>query len=321
MGAEGPTAEVERVLARAVAAGVISAEQAAAISDLHGAPAAGPRRGGSGGPVLAEVLGYLGGAVTLVAALLLGERLWAELAAGTRVGVLALVALATLLAGAGLRDRAGAASRLGGFLWFVAVVAVAGLVAVAADGLLGWSDRNTVLAAALAGTATAAALWWVRREVLQQVALFVGLVATAAAILDRIDPSLLEFAGATVWLVGLGWLALARFDRVAPVAAAWVLGSIAAVLGPLAADWGRPGMLVAGVLTAAALVVIGVRSRRWPVVVIGTAGLFLLVPATLGELFGTALLPLWVALVAGIGLLVVGVLLARRLPTGTGAAR
>ena len=63
------------LLDRAVTAGILSADQAAAVAALDARPVDGARRGA----VLAEVLGYVGGALAVVAALFLGAELWDEL--------------------------------------------------------------------------------------------------------------------------------------------------------------------------------------------------------------------------------------------------
>src|SRR5829696_1830775 len=117
-----PQPPLRDLLDRAVAAGILSAEQATAVVALDAQPAAGARRGG----VLAEVLGYVGGALAVVAALFLGAELWDELGPWPRVLLLAAIAVACLAGGAALGGREGAPGRLGGFLWAAGVVAVAG---------------------------------------------------------------------------------------------------------------------------------------------------------------------------------------------------
>ena len=71
---------VRDLLDRAVAAGILTAEQAAAVTALDttpdgagAAPAVPPRHRGA---VLAEVLGYVGGTLAVGAALFLGAELW-----------------------------------------------------------------------------------------------------------------------------------------------------------------------------------------------------------------------------------------------------
>lgn len=360
-GVPGPLApggELRETLSRAVAAGIITRDQAGRVAALAGpGPLAGPpgplaetgllagapspfaepgppagasaplaepdpHSGvGSGrsaaGPVLAEVLGYLGGAITIVTAIVLGNELWGSLAVAVRVLVLVAVTAAAVGAGAGLRGHEGPVGRLGGFLWLIAVAALAGTVGVAADGLLGWETRDTVLASCLVGLVAAVVMWWLRHETLQQIAMFAGVFSTVIAVLDRLDPHGLEFAPIAIWLIGLGWLAATVFAGLRPVAVGWVLGSAAAAFGLLFvdfADWPRSPMLVVAVLSGIALVIVGVRTQRWPVVAIAVVGLMFAVPMTLGELFGTALLPVWVALGIGLALLVGAVVVVMQRP-------
>jgi hypothetical protein len=306
-------AGLDRALDRAVAEGVITEDQARRVSALAATEGGeGPEPARPAGPVLAEVLGYLGGAVTIVAALLLGNELWDSLAVAVRILVLVAVSAAAVAAGAGLRDHHGSGGRLAGFLWVIAVVALAGTVAVAADGLLGWDERDTALAACLTGLVAAVVAWWLRPQSLQQAAVFGALVASVLAVLARPEPDLVEIAPVAVWLLGLGWLAAVAAGWMRPAPTGWVLGSAAAAFGLLPVDWPRSPWLVVAVLTGIALIALGVRGQRWPVVAIGVVGLLFAVPITLDELFGTALLPVWIALGLGLALLVGGVVVLRR---------
>ena len=308
--------ELRDTLARAVTAGVITAEQAERIVALArpGRPVRPHREGAA--PVLAEVLGYLGGAVTIVTAIVLGNELWDSLAVAVRVLVLVAVTAAAVAAGAGLRDNAGPAGRLAGFLWLVAVVALSGTVAVTVDGLLGWDHQDTALAACVVGLAAAVLLWRLHPEILQHLAMFVGVLAVVVALLSRLGPDQQEYAPIVVWAVGLAWLAATAYAGLAPAPIGWILGSAAAAFGLLFVDWPRSPWLVVAVLTGIGLVTLGVRIQRWPVVAIGIGGLLFAVPITLGELFGTALLPVWVALGIGLALLVGGVYVLHRPRTG-----
>src|SRR4051794_41907844 len=107
-----PDAHVRDLLDRAVAAGVLTAEQAAAVAALDPAPGADGRRGA----VLAEVLGYVGGTLAVGAALFLGAELWDVLGPWPRVLLLAAVAVACVGAGAVLGGRDGAPGGPGGVL-------------------------------------------------------------------------------------------------------------------------------------------------------------------------------------------------------------
>jgi len=191
------------LLDRAVTAGILSADQAAAVAALDARPVDGARRGA----VLAEVLGYVGGALAVVAALFLGAELWDELGPWPRVLLLAAVAVACLVGGAALAGRDGAPGRLGGFLWAAAVVAVAGTAGVWADGLADVAPGTAALVAAGAALVVAAVLWWRRPAVLQHVATFVAAAATLLTALDRIGDGAFDWGGPLLWGFGLAWLA------------------------------------------------------------------------------------------------------------------
>jgi hypothetical protein len=311
------------LLDRAVTAGILTAEQAVAVAALDAQPTAGARRGA----VLAEVLGYVGGALAVVAALFLGAELWDELGPWPRVLLLAAVAAACLAGGAALGGREGAPGRLGGFLWAAAVVAVAGTAGVAADGLLTVRPGTAALVAAGAALVVAAVLWWRRPTVLQHVATFGAAAATLLTALDRIGDGSFDWGGPLLWGFGLAWLAASALPPAAehpattpratggvwrPAEPGWVLGALAVVVGPLFAQSGRAGWLVVGSLGAAALVVVGVRARRPWVAAVGIGGVFVSVPLAVAELFDARLGPLVGILAVGLALVAAAVVLTRR---------
>ena len=299
------------LLDRAVAAGILSTDQAAAVAALDAQPAAGARRGA----VLAEVLGYVGGALAVVAALFLGAELWDELGPWPRVLLLAAVAAACLVGGAALGGREGAPGRLGGFLWAAAVVAVAGTAGVGADGLFDVRPGTAALVSAAAALVVAAALWWLRPAVLQHVATFAAAAATLLTALDRIGDGTFDWGGPLLWGFGLAWLAASALPTGGvwrPAEPGWVLGALAVVVGPLFAQSGRSTWLVVGSLGAAALVVAGVRTRRPWVAAVGIGGVFVSVPLAVAELFDARLGPLVGILAVGLALVAGAVVLTRR---------
>ena len=299
------------LLDRAVAAGILSTDQAAAVAALDAQPAAGARRGA----VLAEVLGYVGGALAVVAALFLGAELWDELGPWPRVLLLAAVAAACLVGGAALGGREGAPGRLGGFLWAAAVVAVAGTAGVGADGLFDVRPGTAALVAAGAALVVAAVLWWLRPAVLQHVATFTAAAATLLTALDRIGDGSFDWGGPLLWGFGLAWLAASALPAGGvwrPAEPGWVLGALAVVVGPLFAQSGRAAWLVVGSLGAAALVVAGVRARRPWVAAVGIGGVFVSVPLAVAELFDARLGPLVGILAVGLALVAGAVVLTRR---------
>jgi hypothetical protein len=321
------------LLVRAVGAGILTPDQATALADLEArATPPAPRRGA----VLAEVLGYVGATLAVGAALFLGAELWAELGPWPRVLLLAAVAAACLVAGAALGGRDGASGRLGAFLWAAAVVGVAATAGVGVDGLLDAEPGTSALVAAVAALVVAAVLWWWRPAVLQHVAAFAAAVATLFAVLDRLADGTFSWGGPLLWALGLAWAAASALppdDRRRrsvpppqptprsqppggglwrPAEPGWVLGAAAVVAGPLFADAGRAAWLVVGVVSAAALVVVGVRTRRPWVAAVGTAGVFLSVPLAVAELFDARLGPLVGILAVGLALVAAAVVLTRR---------
>jgi hypothetical protein len=315
-----PAQPLRDLLDRAVAVGILSTYHADAVVALDAQPAPGARRGA----VIAEVLGYVGGALAVVAALFLGAELWDELGPWPRVLLLGAVAVACLGAGAALGGRDGAPGRLGGFLWAAAVIAVAATAGVAADDLGLAEPGTSALAAAVAALVVAAVLWWRRPAVLQHIATFLAAAATLLTALDRIGDGSFDWGGPLLWGFGLAWLAASAFPAAkhkpddgpagiwTPAAPGWVLGALAVVIGPLFAQSGRAGWLVVGSLGAAALVVAGVRTRNPWVAAVGIGGVFVSVPLAVAELFDARLGPLVGILAVGLALVGAAVVLTRR---------
>jgi hypothetical protein len=292
-------------LERAVAEGIVTRAQAEAVAALEDGPHTAGRRA-----VAAEVLGYLGGALAVVAALLLGREVWHELGPAVRVLLLAVVTAAVLVAGGVLGGRSGPAGRLGGFLWAVAVPSLAGTVGVAASDAFDVAFDVSAVLATGAALVLAAVLWWRRREVLQHVATFAAATATLFAVVGLVD-DLYRSLGPLVWVLGLLWIAAAASGWARPAPAGWVLGALAVVSGPLGAGTARSAWAVVGVLSAAALVLLGVRGHRQWLLAIGTVGLFVAVPVAVAEIFDTELGPLLGLLVVGLVLVALAVVLTR----------
>jgi hypothetical protein len=283
--------DLGRRLERWVRAGVIRPDQAAAILELEGRP----EEPGGRRTAVAEVLGYLGGTLAGVGALVIGARSWADLGRGGRLAALALVTAALLGAGWRLRGRGRTLDRLAGVLWLLSVGSWAGLLGV----LGGGADPggHTALVVSAGATAYAGLLWALARRSLQQVALFAAAMATVAATAGELTDGSGVLAGLGFLALALAWLELARRGAVGPRRTAEALGALGAVAGSEAVRWGGPRGVGIGLelLVAVGLLVAG---QCW---------------RTLGA-------PIAI-LLAGLGLLAAALAVARLRPSGSGAGR
>jgi Predicted membrane protein (DUF2157) len=313
--------ELDRRVARWVEAGVIGREQGDAILALEGA---GEAPSGGRRAVAVEVLGYLGGVLALVAGFVLGADTWSRLGPWGRQAVLAGVTAVLLGAGWRLRGEEGRVlPRLASVLWLAAVAAFAGLLAV----LLGGRSSNALddpsLPVAAGTLVLAGGLYLLERRVLQQVAVFVGLVATLVAAGREIGLPWAAVEGYGLIVLGAGWLELGRRGLVEPRRTSEALGALALVAGPEALAGGGFGPggwgLWLGLALAVALVVAGSALRRNVPLGIGAAAMVGFLAQIAGLYWDDLGAPLAILLV-GLGLVAAAVVLARLRPAG-GAPR
>ncbi|TCN29636.1 HAD superfamily hydrolase (TIGR01509 family) [Kribbella orskensis] len=257
-----------------------------------------------------EALAYLGGAVVLVGAMLIGAQYWPDLGTGTRLIIVATTALVLLAAGFAVPAGTGAVPRrLRAILWLLSTAAGAAFWALLGDQSLLWGAEDTALLTGLATTMYAAALWAVSQTALQQVATFAGTLITAGTAGAQLAGD--SWPGIAIWVTSLAWLVAGR----AGVLASKRLTQAAAAAGlVLGADMTMPadGGIVFALATTIALICAGVIWREIVVVLIGAIGLVQVLPMAVTTWFsGRAAAPM--ALVLGGGLLVVAaVVLARR---------
>lgn len=316
--------ELDRRVARWVEAGVIGPEQADAILALE-LEGEGREIGGRRRAVVAEVLGYLGGVLAVVAGFVLGAESWGRLGQWGRAGVLATVTGLLLAAGWRLRGSEGRAlPRLASVLWLFAVAGFAGLLAVLLEGRSDDALADPSLGVAGGALVLAAGLYLLERRVLQQVALFVAVVATMVAGGQRLGWSWETVEGYGFLVLGAGWLELGRRGLVGPRRTSEVLGSLALLTGPEVldveavgpGDWG----LWLGLGLSVALIVAGSALARNVLLGIGAAGMVLFLGQVAGEYWSDLGAPLAILLV-GLGLVAAAVLVARLRPAGNGAPR
>jgi hypothetical protein len=266
---------------------------------------------------IVEIMGYAGTAIALVGT---GAVVGSFTSGGRGVTLFVSLLVAVVLFVAGLIVGAAAIERLQrmqSVLWFLSV----GAFQAFAGTLVEPSSKVEIfLVLALTGAA-AAALWFLLRRSLQQVALY-GALLGAILVLATPEPTfgVFSFLGGipdvTVtailsMLVGGAWLALGLFGLVTPTRTAMVLGSITVLVGALilATELDEGAFLLRALAGAALLAIGNTRSDR-AVSGIGIVGLLLGAAVFFGEVVSGDSGSI-IALVVGVGILLAAILLGR----------
>lgn len=304
--------ELRQVLARAVARGDLSRDQAEKILEaeqVDGTEAPAPTSRLRS--LVAEALGYVGAALAMVAVFIVIADFWADLEPWSRVALPAVFAVAFMVAGAYIQGTDGAIARLGSFIWLLAAVAAALTMTVLGQEVLELDGESTGLLTGVVGAVVGAILWWFRRAALQQVSAFAGLVVATLAGFAALDPGLFAWAGLAVWGLGLAWGLLTWADLVPPRTAGWLLSGLAALVGPIFLAEEQSWALWLGLLTAAGAVAASVAIGHTVLLALGILGLFGYVPPTVFEYFGEALGPPVALLITGAVLIGISIGLTR----------
>lgn len=281
-------------------------------------------------PVVAEALGYLGGALATVGLVLVVSRYWPDM---TTAGRLALSgAAAALLGVAGLlvhEDADPALARLRSVLWLASTAAAALFAGVlAADGLGADSPETIVASCAGAVAAVSGVMWgWRDRPLQQLVALAGAVVCIGASVAHVAAPGPV---GLSVWAMGAILLVMA-LREVTPLP--WVtevVGAVALIAGGgiassdvdgVASAWMGFGLLLV-VASAVLLVAIAVMPGLAPTgvsrliaAIVGGIALLQGLPATLAYFAQQAGLVTGLTVwLVGIALMFVGATRRTRVP-------
>lgn len=298
---------LEDELRRWTELGLITDEQAVRIRAVEaGEP---PPEGGPS--VVTEALGYVGGALVVVASLLLARQLWQDLSDSGRLIVVGLASV--LLLGAGLAVpavRGTAGSRLRAALWGLSTIAGTLFAGILVIEVLDWQEERAAFAVLAATAAYGGALWARSGSPVQQVLVFAALCGAAASgtfLLVPSGPGWEALSGLGVIAVGVIWLFLGLRGRLAPAVLAKVLGAGGVVMGAAVtqmAGWGR----VVSLLALAGLVSLALRLDQLLLLAIATVGMLLVVPPVVSAWFPGAVAAPLVLLACGLVL----VLLALR---------
>jgi hypothetical protein len=321
MNAPNPAPDVDELLRRWVRDGLLTGEQAGRIR-AHEAdqPDRAPRPGRTTS-LVTEGLGYVGGVLVMVAAVIIAGRYWDGLATAGRIGLVFAAAVLLVVTGAVLAAPAGSVGhRLRAVSWLLAVVATGGWVALLAEEAFGDDGQLVALCAGAGASLLAGTLWWRHRTVLQQAA-FVGAVALvigpAASMLPASED---EVVGLALWGWGVVWLLLGA-GRVVPGgtagrATADVCGATVVVLGSLFSLGTDLGSALA-LASAVALVAAGVVTHDLVLLGAGAVATLVLVPSVVIRWFPDTVVAPLALLAVGAVLMVGALVVARRRRAGT----
>ena len=306
-----PGADLRDSLDRWVEAGLVTREQAKAISRAEAEPGGPPPRRQRRVPLVAEVLGYLGAVLALAAGAILVGQHWGDLAPAAHIAIAAVVTVALWLGGWILRDAdERALERLAAVLWLLSVGAFAWLGAILADDVWKPSPEATAAVVSACTALYAATLWAWRQRSLQLVALAGAGVATAGwvAAFAGVSP---EWISLVVWGFGLAWFIGAWRGALRPPTAAYVLGALPILLGPWTAVGVAEPMMFLGLASAAALMAGSVPLRQTPVLFLGAIGMFGFVTAIVIRYFADTIGASAALLLAGLVMIAIALVTAR----------
>ena len=275
-------AQRDRIRAFEAAAGAPSISPSGAPE--RAAPERDARRGR-----ISEIVGYVGAAFAIGAVGLLFQQIWDRFEPWAQVTLVLLLAVTAIAAGAALLRRPGLPlRRLTAILW-LAGVAAAGWAAALVGNSLGLREEPLALFVGLTVVMVGAVLLRVGQHAVVQIATAIGLIVavfSAVSLASPLPPApttsgVLLIGGGIAWALagGGGWLG--------PVRTAEVSGSVLALIGSqfFASGDVRVAGLFIGLGIAALVVASSLVGERPHLLLVGAAGLFVIVPRLVFELF------------------------------------
>jgi hypothetical protein len=258
-----------------------------------------------------EALGYLGGAIILVASILIASSYWDDVSTTARLVVVSGVAAATLIVGFAVPVRLEAVgTRLRSLLWLLSTVAFAGFLGLLGTDALDMAGKDVFLLVSAGTAGYATCLWLIGGTLVQQLTMMVGVMLTAAALTNELGAHD-ALPGFAVWGVALVWLLLGWGGLLQPRRLVMVFGAAGMFVGALTTIPTHGGIVLA-LVTAVAVVATAVLFRDLLLLAVGASGTLLVLPSSVMELFPGDLAAPIAMLAVGALLVGAGVLIARR---------
>jgi hypothetical protein len=251
----------------------LSAEEAPATAPE---PAAVPRAA-----LLAEVIGYAGGALVIVAGTYLAGELWRNIPTGAALALAAVACAALGAAGAALRTSGSPpARRLRSVLWLLSTASLAAFMGILGNQVWQLSPAGTTMAAAAAAGVYGAAQWWRTRAVLQHLAVFASAAVLVGTAVAQLGPGLGNWAlGLGIWTLSALWGGAVIRGYLLPRGAGYFAAGFGLLIGAQLTMDVPAGHLLA-LATVAGLLAGGVLLREVWLAGLGAVGVLLVVPQT-----------------------------------------
>ncbi|HEX6338148.1 MAG TPA: DUF2157 domain-containing protein [Jiangellaceae bacterium] len=231
-----------------------------------------------------EALGYLGGVIILVASILIASLYWDQVTTTARLVILGSVAGVLLAAGFAVPERLeDVGIRLRSVLWLLSTGAFAGFLGLIGVDALNLADQDVFLLISAGVAVYATGLWLINQTLVQQLAMMVGVMLTAAALTNELGDNQ-GLPGFAVWGVALVWLVLGWGGVLEPRRFVMLFGAAGMFVGALTTIPTNAGNVLA-LVTAAAVVATAVLFHDLLLLAMGAFGTLLVLPAIITEWF------------------------------------
>lgn len=253
-------------------------------------------------PLVVEAVGYVGGVLVGLGAVLIAAQMWNDWSAGTRLGLVGVGVGVLLVAGAAVPARVRTtAARLRAVLWLLASGAASLWLGLVATQVLHLEGLDVGLLVTGGTLGLASGLWRFSRHPLQHGAAFLllaGFVATSVAEVAPNGRTGDVLPGVGLLVLGVAWLGLGLSGLLAPRVLAVLLGGAGVVGGAsvlVPTSWGR----FVAVAAVAALLAVGATRDELALLGVGTVGLLVILPPVLMTWFAGVVAAPVVLLVGG----------------------